>query len=56
MEENRQEKLKQLLAAKERQKREKEENTLRRIQLTESCEYFKSENLISGFHEFQVRG
>lgn len=43
MEEERQQKLKQLTEAKERKKREKSENKMRRVQLAESCDFFKRE-------------
>lgn len=42
MEEERNLKLKQLSDARERQKREIQENKMRRVQLAESCEFFKS--------------
>lgn len=41
LEEERQQKLKQLTEARERQKREKGENKMRRIQLADSCNFFK---------------
>lgn len=44
MEEERNLKLKQLSDARERQKREIQENKMRRVQLAESCEFFKSEH------------
>lgn len=42
MEEERSLKLKQLSDARERQKREILENKMRRVQLADSCEFFKS--------------
>lgn len=42
LEEERCQKLKQLSDARERQKREFRENKMRRVQLAESCEFFKS--------------
>lgn len=59
LEEERSQKLKQLSDARERQKREIRENKMRRVQLTESCEFFKSminnrpRETLSDHHEFQ---
>lgn len=44
MEEERNQKLKQLSDARERQKREIQENKMRRVQLAESCEFFRGES------------
>lgn len=52
LEEERQLKLKQLTEAKERKKREKGENKFRRVQLAESCEFFKNvRNEIADIYE-----
>lgn len=47
LEEERCQKLKQLSDARERQKREIRENKMRRVQLAESCEFFKSMKIFS---------
>lgn len=49
LEEERERKIRELKESLERQKLEKEENKLRRIQLAESCAFFEGRNLFFNF-------